>query len=315
MHRHERRIISVLAMAAVLAAAFPLAQAATEVRHDALQAVDAGGNLAHPLVGADVYDGDGQLIEANRVEVVGIALNDPADMLDLASQWQVAVQGEGDDAGGTFAWAGMFYGQQGIWGDEVARLGGSGFGAGDRIRITGFAGPLQGKANINERHSPVADLDFTVELLEADVGLPTPEPTTLAEMNSFDASRLTGGERYQGRLIRVERVRLKEGVGTWAANARDLVLEDATGGELPLWLGTDPVFDTMAAPAGWFDVIGIGNQEPTGGAPPASWTGGLTDGYSIWVTDPQHIVPEPAGLSLLLLGAASLRRPRCRTRP
>jgi hypothetical protein len=245
--------------------------------------VDGGGNCVHPLVGAPYWDGD--VIEENRAEIVGIVLNNPEDMLDPSSQWQIFLQGEGGDTGGTAAWAGAFY-QGSSWASELARLNASGFRAGDRVRITGFVAAVGGKANINERHSADPDLNFTVELLDANVGLPAAELTMIAEMNTFDANREVGGERHQGRRIRIEAVNLDS--GTWGANEHLWIYDaNAPGETLELVLGNLD-FGSFA-PNTWFHVTGIGNQEPQFSGGPVPGTG-LTDGYQVWVTDKSGIL-------------------------
>lgn len=265
--------------------------------HWHLQMVDTDGTPNYYKVNADAPNPD------NTVVVEGICLNNPEDMLDPATMWQIFVQGEGDDHAGTAAWAGKFY-QSDVWADELIRLNGSGFREGDRVRITGYSGAVGGKANIHERHSADEDLNFTVELREVGVGLPEPEVVTIAEMNTFNFTRCCGGEHYQCRRIRINDVHIVS--GTWGSN-EDIIIADDDGNELLMAL-RNVTFDPQ--PTGKFDVIGLGNQEPTWPGP----TGGLTDGYQIWVTRSDGIVvPEPVSAAMLVLGGlAILRRRRSR---
>lgn len=253
-----------------------------------LQSVDEDGVPNYSKVDADPIPG-------NLVVIEGICLNNPEDMLDPAMMWQIFVQGEGGDLGGTAAWAGKFY-QSDVWEDELARLNSSGFREGDRVRITGYAMAVGGKANINERHSNHPSMNFTVELLQAGVGLPEPEIVTIPEMNTFDPTRLTGGERYQCRRIRINDVHLVS--GTWGKNQR-VTIEDKLGNTLLMKLCN---VDFGPEPDSEFDVIGLGNQEPLFDHGPIPGTG-LIDGYQIWVTRPDGIIiPEPVSLTLLLIG-------------
>lgn len=264
------RIVSAVT-AVVLSVVAPSLKAET---HWDLQAVDQDGYPVHPKVGAEPE-------AANLVVLEGIALNNPEDMLDPAGQWQVFVQGEGGDLGGTSVWAGAWY-QSSLWQDELDRLNDSGFREGDRIRVTGYAMAVGGKANINERHSAAPEMDFTVELLEAGIGLPAPEPTTVAEFNDFDPTRLTGGERYQNRRIRLERVSLEGGATAWGANTTLTIVDpDDSSETVPLKLCNTDFGSRL--PATWFNVVGLGNQEPQFAGPPVPGTG-LTDGYEVWVT-------------------------------
>ncbi len=267
--------------------------------HWHLQMVDTDGTPNYYKVNADP-------VPANLVVVEGICLNNPEEMLNPATMWQIFVQGEGDDHAGTAAWAGKFY-QGDVWADELARLNGSGFREGDRVRITGYAGAVGGKTNIHERHSAAPELNFTVELLEAGVGLPEPEVVTIAEMNTFNFTRCCGGEHYQCRRIRINDVHIVS--GTWGSN-EDIIIADDDGNELLMAL-RNVTFGQQ--PTGKFDVIGLGNQEPefSGGPVPGS---GLTDGYQIWVTQSDGVViPEPVSAVMLVLGGmAILRRRRSR---
>lgn len=254
--------------------------AARAETHSQLQAVDAGGNVTYYRINAEP-------VPENLVVLEGIVLNNPEDMLDPASQWQIFLQGEGTDTSGTSVWAGKFY-QGSVWDEELARLNASGFRQGDRIRVTGYAMRVGGKANINERHSAAPEMNFTIELLQAGVGLPEPEVTTLAEMNLFDATRQTGGERYQNRRIRLEHVALAAGTTAWASNTVVTIVDPTDPTKtLPLRLGN--VDFGSQPPATWFHIVGLGNQEPLfGGGGPIPGTG-LTDGYQVWVTQASGI--------------------------
>jgi hypothetical protein len=233
-----------------------------------LQAVDSAGHATLPTI----LD-----LDNNKVVIEGICLNNPEDMLAPSSQWQIFIQGEGTDLGGTAAWTGaFFYGSTSpTWAEELARLNSSGFREGDRIRITGFAAETSGKTNINERHTSDPAMDFTVELLQAGVGLPAPEQTTIAELLTFDQTRQTGGERYQCRRIKLDNVHYVS--GTWASN-KSVIIADDLGNSISMRL-CNLNFGTTA-PTGKFNVIGLGNQE-----------NGYTDGYQIWVTRADGIVP------------------------
>jgi hypothetical protein len=271
-------------LAAVVLAA---ASAAAAETHFQLQAVDAGGNPTHPKVDADP-------VEANLVVIEGICLNNPEAMVDPAWEWQIFVQGEGGDLGGTAIWAGKFYylPDEALWQSELARWNGTGLREGDRVRVTGYAMSVGGKANINERHSPAPMMDFQVELLAAGVGLPQPELVSIAEMNVFQQDRLSGGERYQCRRIRIDDVVVQELLGgQWGGN-QDVLIADASDPENPdkqILLALRNADFGSKAPATWFDVVGLGNQEPLFDGGPIPGTG-LVDGYQVWVTRPDGII-------------------------
>jgi hypothetical protein len=237
------------------------ALADTSVSNWDLQAVNAQGAASNPLVGSET-----------KVIIEGICLNNPEDMLNPINQWQVFVQGEGADKGGTAAWTGSFF-QSSIWSSELARLNASGFRAGDRIRITGYANDSTGKSNINERHTADPDYNFTVELVQAGVGLPEPKVTTVSAMNTFDSSRVSGGESYQCRRIELDHVTLTSGTSAWASNTV-YSISDATSGSQTLPLRLCNVNFGTQKPATWFNIVGLGDQESSYSA-----------GYQVWVTD------------------------------
>jgi hypothetical protein len=269
MKRIQAWIVPVVWMAATGG----VAMADTPVSNWNLQAVNADGTSSNPLVGSDT-----------KVIIEGICLNNPEDMLNPVNQWQVFVQGEGSDLGGTAAWTGSFF-QSSVWGSELARLNASGFRAGDRIRITGYANDSTAKSNINERHTADPAYNFSVELLQAGVGLPAPVLTTVSVMNTFDATRLSGGELYQCRRIELDHVSLASSTSAWASNTV-FSISDASSESQTLPLRLCNVNFGVQKPATWFNIVGLGDQESS-----------LKAGYQVWVTDATGIqVPGDCNL-------------------
>ena len=256
------------------------------VTHSEFQAVDG--------------EGESTFITEGKVTLEGILLNNPADMLDptaddsvttmynMAGQWQIFFQGEDDDYAGTAVWMGQLYDNlpwvmpgggysNDEWIAEMTRLNAARFTVGDRIRVTGYFLSYNGKLNINEQHSNNPDHDFTVELVAPDVGLPQPEAITLDDLKDaadefiFDPLRLTGGERYQSRLIKIQDVNVVDPNG-WGPGG-ELIITDGVK-TLPVELGRG-----NGIYAGSFnlvqpcDVIGILDQESSD----------LTSGYRLWV--------------------------------
>ena len=246
------------------------------VTHRQFQAVNASGEQTYRAT--------------NKVVLEGIALHQPADMLDptpddtinetfnLGAQWQLFFQGEGDDHAGTVVYLAQLYdnlpwimpgggysNEQFI--AELARINAAQFSPGDRIRVTGWFLSYKGKMNINEQHNNDPDYDFTIELLERNVGLPKPEVVSLEQLKDdqdrfiFDPERLTGGEYYQGRLIKIEDVNVVD-PNAWKPNG-ELVVTDGTR-TLPLKLGRgNGIYRGSYNLVEPFDAIGILDQEST----------------------------------------------------
>jgi len=276
--------------------------------HSEYQGVDEDGNGTFPL--------------NDQIKVRGIILNRTEEMLDstpgapawLGGQWQVYVQASDmDDFGGTACYMGQLYGNLPFnppeesytteeWLAELQRLNfdpetGHAFRPGDlvevRARVPGlFYG---GKANVNEAHkkSPLNDFDFV--LLAADCGVPAPTVITLSDVKDenaqyiFKYSRLTGCERYQATLVRINDVEFVDPSG-WAPNAT-LTIRDATGRTFPVKLGLGDGFSLYEPPTPPFDVIALFDQEDTNG------DGDYMDGYRLWITqnynDNGSILPRP----------------------
>ncbi len=253
------------------------------VTHREFQAVHADGTSS--------FDDSGPW----QVTLEGILLNNPEEWLDptpdptveswfMGGQWQIVVQGEGEDHAGTVCWMGQNY-KNGPgaasytneeWLAEIWRLNhdpatGYLFRAGDRVRLTGTYLFYGGKLNINENHQTLPAFDFNLELVKAGVGLPQPEEITLADLKYadnteiFDPNRLTGGEYYQGRRVRIENVSVVN-PQDWGPN-RTLTITDGSGRTFPVLLGIGNGIKHYACPTGTIDVIGIMDQAAPGYPP------------------------------------------------
>ncbi len=274
------------AVAAVLIVVGGMSNVMAET-HQQIQAVDETGHATYYKVGA-VPD------PVNKVTVEGIVINNPEDILNpaydapgwMGGQWQIYVQGQGSDHAGTAVWLGQKYANMGpghisydpnTWASELNRVNypdGHQIRQGDYVRITGYCIEYNGKTNINERHDSDPSMDFTVEWLGQTPGLPQPELISLSDIKDannveyFDSSRASGGEYYQGRLVRIRNVSLS---GTFAPNAT-VTLSDGTGRTLPVKLGLSSAFNTSNL-GSTFDIVGIFDQEY-----------GYASGYRLWVT-------------------------------
>ncbi|MCX8036353.1 MAG: DUF5689 domain-containing protein [Candidatus Sumerlaeia bacterium] len=240
-----------------------------------LQAVNAQGLGTHPKVGAD--PGADPATSPNRVKIVGIALNRPDELLNPANAWQVYVQAEWPQKGGIAAWAGTFYNP--TWPRYPADIN-----PGDLVMIDGFVMNARGKVNINERHSALPGMQFVVTKLASNVGMPRPQIiTSLSQCNQFNASRTTGGERYQAQWVTLQNIRYVS--GQWQAGQSVVVADDA-GATITLLLSERGDFSGQSAPSGRFSATGIFDQEDL--ASP------FTDSYRLWVKSKDDILLESA---------------------
>ena len=257
--------------------------------------------------------GESTYASAEQVTLEGIVLNNPADMLDptaddtvttmydVSGQWQFFFQGEGDDLAGTAVWMGQLYNNlpwvaldggysNEAWIAELTRLNAAQFAPGDRVRVTGYFLSYKGKTNVNEQHSNDPANDFTIELLEAGVGLPKPEVVTLDDLKDdadafiFDPLREAGGERYQSRLIKIEDVNMVDPNG-WSPEG-ELTITDGVK-TLPVKLGRGTgIYAGSYNLAEPFDIIGILDQE----------SADLVDGYRLYVMNYDgngHVLAAP----------------------
>jgi hypothetical protein len=263
------------------------------------EAVDSSGLGTYP---ADGYP----------IKMIGVLLNNPADMLDttansntipfdLGGQWQVFVQTTlPSDSGGVALYMGQNYGNippaltfspgptpdptqsftDAQWNAEVQRVDvdqatGHVFQAGDLVEIDAQGGLFfGGKTNVNDEHSTSPTLDFQMRLIQANYGLPTPIPLSLSSIwdNStnnitFDPTRQTGGEKYQGDLVTLQNVHLAPNQSAnWTSNGF-VTVQDTSGHQMVLELGTSTQFTSANAPGGWFNATGIFDQESPASGP------------------------------------------------
>lgn len=285
----NRTMVLAAMLALILAASVRSnGQTVAEVTHWQLQAVDE--------YGVGTYDA------TDKVIITGIILNNPEEMLnptpgtgDMGGQWQIYIQGEGDDHAGTAVWYGQYYAKVGGSGnytdeellDEMCRINrdpntGYIFAAGDRVKITGWYKFYKGKINVNEKHQVEPMFDFEVDLIEPAAGLPQPELIALdmvkdvSDQYIFDQTRLTGCEYYQARLVRVNDVNIID-PENWEPDGT-VTITDANGLTFPVKLGIGDGFTRYDCPIGQIDVIAILDQESSGYMD-------CRDGYRLWVTD------------------------------
>ena len=287
MLERERRRLACLIVLVLAFSALADDSTVAEVTHWELQAVNESG--------VGTYDA------TDKVIITGIVLNNPEEMLDptpgtgfLGGQWQIFIQGEGNDHAGTAVWLGQYYSRIGEKYDyndqeligELCRINkdpntGYTISTGDRVKVTGWYMFHNGKLNINEKHRIEPFFDFQVELIKPAVGLPVPEVVKLNQLKDtngfiFDSNRLTGCEYYQGRLVRIEDVNIIN-PGNWGRDGT-ITIRDSNGVEFDVQLGIGSGFSRFGCPEGQIDVIGILNQESS--SPTI-----CKDGYHIWVTN------------------------------
>jgi len=218
-----------------------------------LEAVDADGVGTHP-----------DLDTLDMVTFQGVVLNAPGDMLNTATQWQMYVQAL-DGSGGIALYANAWYcSAYNVWPRYSTD-----WLPGDIVEVTGLIDFYNGKTNLNERHDP--DNVFTVTLISHGS---VPDPIlipSVAACTTFDQTRTTGGELYQGQWTRLEGVWVES--GTWA-NGQTLTITDTSAGELAMLLSSMGDFTQGEAPSGKFNVTAIFDQEDTA----APYTGS----YRLW---------------------------------
>ena len=267
--------------------------------HSALQAVDASG--LSTWSGSAPFSVTGVLLN-NPEEFLDATANflpwsSGANIFRLGGQWQVFVQStEASDHAGTACWMGQNYGNlpfihdpefsysNDVWTAEIARLEhdpatGRRFRKGDLIRVNANRSlDFAGKRNVNEAHDTAPEADFSIELISAGYGLPAPEMVTLEQLvrpddgnastheDIFDATRTTGGERWQSRRIRINSLSLVDASGWDKTNYSDRVSIATDGAGRLFRLRTpQPPYTLGTAPGGVFDAIGVLDQDSASG--------------------------------------------------
>jgi hypothetical protein len=102
----------------------------------------------------------------------------------------------------------------------------------------------------------------------------------LSQITAFDATRKTGGERYQCNWVKFKQVHIVS--GAWKAG-NTLVVADDAGSTSSLLLSAQGDFDQHGAPTGKFNVTGIFDQEDA--------TAPTTGDYRLWVKHYSDIEP------------------------
>ena len=280
--------VGIVVFSLILLYSAVLADPVAEVTHEQFQAVDALGNAT--------YD------DSDRVILEGIILNKPGDWLDptpddtittpydIGGEWELYVQGEGEDHAGTCVWIGQLYDNlpwipvpdrysNAQWIAELQRLNAQQFGIGDRIQMTGLYLDYSGKHNVNEQHHTATDNDFIITVLEKGVGLPKPEVVTLDDLKDasddfiFVQDRQSGCEHYQARLIKVEDVNFVD-PSLWAPDTTMTITDGSKTFPVLLCRGTG-IYEGSNNLTEPFDIIGIMDQKSSD----------KTRGYRILVLD------------------------------
>lgn len=309
------RCLGTIVAAAGLWAAGPLAAET----HAHLQSVTATGTSAwsgttpFTVIGVLLTDPDEMLDSTPDF----IPYSGSGDLFRMGGEWQVVVQAAlAGDRGGTACYMGQNYGNHPshlgeefsygneAWTAEVERLnhdpaGGRALRKGDLVAVTANRSLFYGgKRNVNEAHDKDPAADFTLSLVVPDYGLPEPEVLSLASVVNpddgdpatseeiFDATRATGGERWQGMRVRLTRLQVVDASGwnpTHLWGARKCRVTDGDGRFFTL---RHPRQDLGPAPTGWFDAVGVFNQESGSGSQG-------TNGYELFL---QQVLPasEPA---------------------
>ena len=272
----------------------------------ALGAAAAFGQIAvsHWDLQAVTSTGTSAWVETFPFTIRGVIVNDPEEMLNPAynpdasgvsngGQYQLFIQAAAaGDRGGTalfmsqMSYIGGNNYDETAWSNEMRRVmfdgNGRKFRKGDLVEVTARKAPAYyGKRNINEAHRTLAENNFDVALVKANVGVPQAEAISLEDLKNadnsaiFDATRATGGESYQGMRVRLDGVRLSNTNGWGKTNWSDRIctVADASGRTLAMRMPLSDLGDPPATST-YFSATGILNQE-----------GGNTNGYELFVQE------------------------------
>ncbi len=210
--------------------------------------------------------------------IEGVAIVDPAafngELEDGSAETSFILFVE-DETGGIQVYSGMWYG--GGLANYPTIL------PGDRVRVTGLTGHFGGKTNINERHN--ADQKFDIEILShGEVPAPM-QVNDLAAASEFDATRQSGAEYYQGRLVVFRNVTIVG--GTWEPGGT-VTVQDQLGGQFEVELRYATGIGDQPQPQGALDITGVFDQEDT----EAPYTGT----YLLWPRSIEDFAPAASGV-------------------
>ncbi len=289
------------------AVCLPSASAVTTTFSE-LEAVDQDGNSS---------------FEGGPIEMTGIVINNPYDMLSGADEWQVFIQSVNpNDIGGaalymvrafTYSNPPQIYSNE-VWGSEIERLmvdsgtDGQSLAYGDLVTVTSDVAGMfyKGKFNINEQHMTDSAYDFDITVLSRG-GTPVATPLSLSQVKSadntqflFDSTRATGAEHYQGTLVHLDNLFLDPAsVSLWNNNATVVVKQGDLSMDLKLGLDENlspESMDVASLTSNPFSITAIFDQDSYN----------AKSGYRLWLTNAsQMTVPEPGSCCLLLLAALS----------
>ncbi|RPI64616.1 MAG: PEP-CTERM sorting domain-containing protein [Planctomycetaceae bacterium] len=274
------------------------------------------------------------------VRMIGVVLNNTEDWLNptannffapytfqMGGQSELIIQAVATgDFGGVFCWMGQNYGNtyradpdysysNAEWTAELGRLGlygGDGvtnpIRAGTLVEIRARIGlNYGGKMNVNEAHNNDPANDFEIIILDRNYGLPTATELSLSDLKHaddtfiFDATRQTGGERYQASRVELKDVWITSACG-WTSDT-DITVTDGLR-TFNVYLGLNSSFNgtELFAAGEHFNVTGILDQASSNGM----------GGYQLLAMNASDFapVPEPATLTLLAIGGLAVIRKR-----
>jgi hypothetical protein len=331
---------------------FSLPQAAADISYDwithsELQSVTAYGKSQWAADHPSTVNGVSMLYP---VRLIGLVVNDPADMLNSSGtasspQWQVYVQAissggtyscgsttypvASGDFGGTALWLAKTYYTGQSYGDGwTSLLSNYDVHYGDVVLIQAQSPGLfyNGKFNVNTQHTTLSERSFSITVIGHST--PTYATITLADLTTesstngciFDSTKATGCEHYQGSLIHLDHLQLVD-AAKWVAGGTATVMQTVTTADgaaktlyFDLKLGLDEDLFTTAVKT----AISNGAMFNMTAILDQE-SGDYMNGYRLWLTnaDDLTIVPEPGTFALLAVAAGcglAIRRGRRRRR-
>ncbi len=274
--------------------------------------------------------------DGSPITMMGIVLNNPAEMLDntpaynttpgnLGGQWQIFIQvysdsiagGSSTDFGGCEVWMAQCYGNLGFindpndiytnsqWTAQLARLDSPtlistgntvALQAGDVVAITGYGLKYEGMVNINEQH--MINNSFTITALETGVPLPAPTVTTLSQLQDSAGNFYFDPTRQTGaEHLQGTLVQLDEVRVLSGTWAPNRTVVITDGSLRQMILNIGNNPNLTTAPSGAFNVAGVEDQESTDGS--------NQDGYTLWLSDSADVTPLPnSGATLNWTGSS-----------